>query len=324
MNNLPEKLSQAIDEHLHSFSLADLKFAVQELQKSYREKENRQALARTGENFMSSALQKAAYLGYRLPATYAAIGEVLKEFLKQSKNTLVESFLDLGAGPGTALWAAFDAFPLLKKITLIEKDPDLIQLGEKLSKEISLPLQWVNGDITTLEFSPHDVVLFSYVLSELPTDALDKLLLKAWQAANVALIILEPGTPYGYANILLAREKLLNEGAYLLAPCPHTGKCPMAQAKDWCHFSKRVERSRLHRALKSGEKGYEDEKFSYLIASKISGEPNSARIVRHPMHHSGHVQLTLCKNEKLEQKIFSKKDKAFYKQARKLEWGDSF
>ena len=35
-------------------------------------------------------------------------------------------------------------------------------------------------------------------------------------------------------------------GANILAPCPHARPCPLA-APDWCHFSARVARSRLHR-----------------------------------------------------------------------------
>jgi ribosomal protein RSM22 (predicted rRNA methylase) len=97
----------------------------------------------------------------------------------------------------------------------------------------------------------------------------------------------------------------------------------MALAGDWCHFSQRVERTSQHRQLKGGALGYEDEKFSYVIARKDSVKPAGARIVRHPGKHSGHVQLTLCTPEgRIENQTITRSSKAAYKLARKAEWGD--
>ena len=78
--------------------------------------------------------------------------------------------------------------------------------------------------------------------------------------------------------MLAERDILLREGAFLLAPCPHSGPCPL-QSPDRCHFSCRVSRSRLHRMLKGGEAPYEDEKFTYLIFSRTPGTP-TGRIIR--------------------------------------------
>jgi ribosomal protein RSM22 (predicted rRNA methylase) len=97
----------------------------------------------------------------------------------------------------------------------------------------------------------------------------------------------------------------------------------MAAAGDWCHFSQRVERTSQHRQLKGGALGYEDEKFSYLIAAKSTVPSKGARIVRHPSKHSGHVQLALCTAEgKLENHTVTRSSKEAYKRARKVEWGD--
>jgi ribosomal protein RSM22 (predicted rRNA methylase) len=92
----------------------------------------------------------------------------------------------------------------------------------------------------------------------------------------------------------------------------------MAAAGDWCHFSQRVERTSQHRQLKGGALGYEDEKFSYLIAAKSTVLSKGARIVRHPGKHSGHVQLALCTAEgKLENHTVTRSSKEAYKRARK-------
>ena len=68
--------------------------------------------------------------------------------------------------------------------------------------------------------------------------------LRLWQAARIALVIVEPGTPKGFALIRAIRDELLVAGAPIAAPCPGPVPCPMAGA-DWCHFAARVERSSL-------------------------------------------------------------------------------
>ncbi|HEY5162745.1 MAG TPA: small ribosomal subunit Rsm22 family protein, partial [Terriglobales bacterium] len=79
-----------------------------------------------------------------------------------------------------------------------------------------------------------------------------------------------------------------------------------------------------HRRLKGGDLGYEDEKFSYLIASKIAGNQASARIVRHPLKHSGHVKLALCTPDDLQRPTITKSQQELYRAARKAEWGDEW
>ena len=81
------------------------------------------------------------------------------------------------------------------------------------------------------------------------------------------LLIVEPGTTAGWQRILDARAQLIADGAHILAPCPHALACPIAQP-DWCHFSARVARSRVHRLAKEAEVPWEDEKFIYLAASR--------------------------------------------------------
>ena len=62
----------------------------------------------------------------------------------------------------------------------------------------------------------------------------------------------------------------------------------LARKDDWCHFAQRLERTSLHRHLKSGELGYEDAKFSYMVAAKEEVARVKARIIRHPLIGKGH------------------------------------
>src|SRR5262249_52479512 len=145
------------------------------------------------------------------------------------------------------------------------------------------------------KFATHDLVVLSYVLGELPESSRAALLKRALEAAREFLVVIEPGTVKGFGIINTIRSELISAGAGILAPCPHREACPLAVSGDWCHFAQRVERSGMHRQVKSGSLAYEDEKFSYIIASKAPCSPTGGgRIVRHPLKHSGHVQLTLC------------------------------
>jgi ribosomal protein RSM22 (predicted rRNA methylase) len=137
-------------------------------------------------------------------------------------------------------------------------------------------------------------------------------------------VIIEPGTPAGYQRILKIRDILIQKGAKLIAPCPHAALCPL-KAPDWCHFFARIERSSLHRRIKNGELNYEDEKFSYLIFTKENVTSLfESRILRHPKINKGHVNVTLCSNNKeIIQEIITKKNKEKYKNIKKCDWGDT-
>src|SRR5258708_21955953 len=87
------------------------------------------------------------------------------------------------------------------------------------------------------------------------------LLRAAWYASRKALIVIEPGTVAGFECVRKVRDQLIALGAHIAAPCPHANPCPMT-GNDWCHFAARVERSSMHRRLKGGDLGHEDEKFS--------------------------------------------------------------
>lgn len=276
---------------------------------------------------VATEAHRAAYLAVRMPATYAAISRVFAEIKLRAPQDEIASMLDLGAGPGTALFAAAEEFPQLRQATLIEADAGWIAVGKRLAEQSESPIvqqaQWIRQDLRSgLACEKHDLVVISYTLGELPQAAADAVLNKAWKCAGKFLVLIEPGTRRGFAAINTARSVLLANAAAIFAPCPHHFVCPMAAAGDWCHFSQRVERTSQHRQLKGGALGYEDEKFSY-VAAKNNSPSTGARIVRHPGKHSGHVQLALCTAAgQIENRTITRSSKEAYKRARKAEWGD--
>jgi ribosomal protein RSM22 (predicted rRNA methylase) len=138
------------------------------------------------------------------------------------------------------------------------------------------------------------------------------------------LLLVEPGTPAGYRRILDARDLLLRQGAHMIAPCPHASACPLI-APDWCHFSRRVARSRVHLAAKNAEVPWEDEKFSYLAVTRNSVTLPAARVIAPPRAGSGKLELKLCASDgTAELVLVTKREGARYKQAKRLDWGEGW
>ena len=287
-----------------------------------------------------------AYAAARFPATYGAACTVLSAI---PKAIHLQSFLDLGAGPGTATLAALSLFNSLKDVTLIEQDLFMHRLSQHLlSGEIGPEKQvsFSNKNLLRLSsFPPHDAVMLSYVLTELSAADQLNVLQKAWSATKKIIVIISPGTPVFFTQLLKIRQWLINQNARLLAPCPgflgHF-ECPLekermiegGQDADWCHFSARIFRTTAHKHAKNGQLSYEDEKFSYLIAERTTVEQEehekykdnqlTARLIRPPLLRKGHVVLDACTPQGLKRHIISKRRKNLYKEAQDLKWGDSF
>lgn len=315
--DLPQSLREALDKELSAPAARGLHSASDELSTRYR-KPSRDT------TFMTSPAHRFAYLAARMPATYAAVSAVLSEWRRRQPGIEIETMLDMGSGPATAFWAASEQFPGLKAATLVEQDGDLITIGRRLLEGSgTAATTWLQRPMQkTEDINPHDLVIFSYSINELPDSERLPLVERAWNLARKALIIVEPGTPAGFERIRAIRSWLVGAGAHLAAPCPNALACPMA-GTDWCHFAVRLERSASHRQAKGASMGYEDEKFSYIVAVKAPAELPSGRIVRHPQKKTGHLILTLCTEGELINKTISKRDGDIYKQARKLEWGDA-
>lgn len=316
MMNISHQLKAAIAHELAHLPKTGLAIGRADLSERYRQ-------AKTTQPFMVNSTQKASYVATRMPATYAAIFSALKQIKRALPDLKIGSLLDLGAGPGTIMWAATEIFPELNRLTLLEQDEELARLGQRLAAQHA-QLSSANWQQINLEkcdsLPPHDLVILSYSFGEINNPRLLEL---ALQAATKVIVVIEPGTPVGFERIRLIRHRLIQHEWHLAAPCPHENICPMT-GTNWCHFSARVERSALHRSLKAGELNYEDEKFSYIAASKQKPVRAETRVLRHPQKRKGHLNLELCAQKGLLHLTVSQKDGERYKMARKLEWGDEF
>jgi ribosomal protein RSM22 (predicted rRNA methylase) len=307
---LPTELAEAIGREVAQHDRATLAKAVASISDRYHA-EGTRATGRL------SDVERAAYLAVRMPAIYGVLRMVFAELEKRIPATIEGSLLDLGAGPGTVAWAARAIWPDLAAIACIERDREFISMGRRIAP-IS-EIQWIEANLNdNVALSPADLVVLSYTAGEF--NEYTQLIERAWKAARLALVVVEPGTPRGFEVIRAVRDQLIRSGTEIAAPCPHAGECPMKKT-DWCHFAARIERTRLHRQLKGGDLGHEDEKFSYVIASRVAVIPAESRIVRHPRIEPGLIRLELCTPGGVRSQTVRKRAGEAFRHARKANWG---
>ncbi|MFF0143835.1 small ribosomal subunit Rsm22 family protein [Amycolatopsis sulphurea] len=321
--HLPDDLRTALDDELGRFPETRLTQTVDRLSKRYRQGDSATA------PILASEPDVAAYAGYRMPATYAAVAAALAEVAAAAPTFAPRTQIDLGGGTGAAVWAAAGTWPSLEKCTVVEQVAGALTLGRKLAAKADEPAvrsaTWQRGSIDPAGAAPRaDLVTLSYVLGELPERGRTEVV--RWLAAEAGTVVLvEPGTPAGFARIRAARDILRELDRPIVAPCPHDGACPISPGEDWCHFAARLPRSSLHRRIKSSTLGFEDEKFAYVAATTAPIDRPEARIIRHPRKHKGFVHLDLCTTDGLAPAtVVSKRHGPRYRAARSAEWGDAW
>ncbi len=316
----PAELSGALAAKAQGLSRGDASKRAAAISQTYR--------GGGGSTAITTEADALAYALARMPATYAAVVACLNAMTDIVPSFAPKSLLDCGAGPGTATfavkaWAAPRASNSLTTITLLDANPALRVLALYLADEMALSLRYELGDLlaTSATAEAADLVIASYVINELPAAKQSQLADALWAKTQDVLLVVEPGTPGGTARILALRQRLIAQGAHVIAPCPHDDDCPLI-APDWCHFVQRLPRSRAHMALKSAEVPFEDEKFSYVALSRTLVK-RPARVLAQPDITKIAVTAKLCTAAGLEIAVAPKRDKPAYQRFKKLDWGDA-
>lgn len=314
--DLPAYLTATLAARLNGVSRADAAQRSDTISKTYR--------SGGGSTTIRNESDALAYALARMPATYAAVIASLNALQEVRPDFAPHSLLDCGAGPGTATWACAEALESLASFALFDANPALRALAMELARENDRSIDYTLGDAGAkiIDAPAADLVIASYVINELTDTAREKLVAAMWAKANDTLVIVEPGTPAGYQRILDARTQLIGAGAHVIAPCPHDAACPLVKP-DWCHFSQRLQRSRVHKQLKSAELPYEDEKFIYLAVSRAPVTPRPSRVLAQPVTTKIAITAKLCTNSGVVAAVAPKRDKAIYSKFRKLDWGDA-
>lgn len=315
MIELPAPLQHLIRQALHHYPSQQWSDAAQLLSERYR-------APRDGTPLVTSTLDALAYTAMLMPATYAQLARALRMCTAFVDSSHWRSVLDIGSGPGTALWVAHTYMPNLTVRTAVERDPHFVGLAQQLCQPLEGQVTFIQQDIThNPTWSTHDVVIIGHVLNELSAAHRSRVLEAAWAATNELLVIVEPGTSAFFGMIREIRQQLIAKGAHIVAPCTHHATCPMA-GDDWCHFGQKIARPDFQRQARAVQIGWEEAKVSFLAVSKRPMTVSGQRIIHSPIHHKGFVALPVCDSDGLHKTTILKRDKIAHARARRLDWGD--
>jgi ribosomal protein RSM22 (predicted rRNA methylase) len=316
--DLPAELKAALDARLQGLSRTDTATRAAVISKTYRDG--------GGSGTIKSGTDALAYALARMPATYAAVVASLNALRQITPGFAPKSLLDVGAGPGTASWAAAEAFLSLQSFALVDANTALRALALDLASGSARlrGMTYARGQARAAltEAEAADLVVASYVVGELGDAERTALTELMWAKTRDTLLIVEPGTPAGYQRILALREHLIAAGAHVAAPCPHDGQCPL-QPPDWCHFTQRLPRSQAHKQIKGAELAFEDEKFAYVALTRTPVARHPSRVLAQPVVTKIEVTAKLCTSEGLVIAKVPHRVKTDYARARRWRWGDA-
>ncbi|MDQ2999241.1 MAG: small ribosomal subunit Rsm22 family protein [Chloroflexota bacterium] len=331
--SLPDDLHDAIVRALATVPPARWVREAQLLSERYRAPRTE-----PGTPLATGELQALGYAALILPATYAQLRGALAATAARIPGWAPATMLDLGSGPGTALWTATAQWPSLRTLAAWEREPALIALGLNLARASqSLAVRTASwerldlrvlgratgdrrpelGDGTSQRF---DLVVLGHVLNELDAEAQQQVVAAAWQRTAGLLLIVEPGTSAAFEVVRAAREQLLGLGAHTIAPCAHDQACPLQN--DWCHFPQRLKRPDFQRRAREASSEWEESKFAYAAMARFATDaPIWGRVIREPSSNKAYAEALISTADGVARYRGLKRHRDAFRQVKQLEWG---
>lgn len=305
---LPEEIQAKINKLFVGFNKKTLVEKRENLTSKYK---SSQAV---NKSVFDTKEDSITYAISRMPATYSVIYTLISDLVNQGKIEKVLSVFDIGSGTGAGFFACRELFENAE-ISLFERDLKMITVFNELENSKQVKQFDILRDVIEQKA---DLVMSSYVFSELSEDGRNVAINKMLAASNRYVLIIDTGTPRTYENFMRLKKQLQSQGYKITAPC-ESEKCGLKN--DYCQFYARVERSSLLKMSKSGELSYEDEKYFYLLIDKTADNVanlDELRVIRRPSIKTNFVELKLCTNAGVVSQNVTKKDKELYKKARKI------
>lgn len=323
--SFPAELEQAIVEATKPIPNSQLMRAAAILSGHYRE-----SLAAGGTPTVQGELAALSYTVIIMPATYAQLMGAMLAIRERLPEWKPLSLLDIGSGPGTALWAAAEQWSGLTKMVAWEREPAFMTLGQRLAKNspnlVVKQAQWqqvtLRANTLPRDNASYDLVVIGHVLNELDEALRKAVITYAWEHCSGVLLLVEPGTSAGFPIVKAAREQLLSLGAQTIAPCTHDQPCPLTN--DWCHFPQRINRPAFQRRAKAGSAGWEDSKLSYAAMAKFPvNAPVWGRLIHQPNVTKGFAELTVSAPEGIVKLKALKRNRESFQQFKDYNWGEA-
>lgn len=324
MITLPEDLQQSITQALATTSPVKWIREAQALSERYRARRESQS-----EPLASGAAPVLGYAAMILPASYAQLHGAMAATAARIPDWEPQTMLDLGSGPGTALWAATARWSTLKSLTAWERESAFVELGRRLARGSTSAVlrgtQWLRVDLRKppkADSQRYDLVVIGHVLNELSLETQREVVAAAWERTEGVLLIVEPGTSAVFPLVRAARDQLLAADAHTIAPCAHDAPCPLTD--DWCHFPQRLKRPDFQRRARGAPSEWEDSKFAYAAMARFPvAHPIWGRIIREATSNKAYADVKVSARDGIVTNRAFKRDREAYRHVRRLEWGDA-
>lgn len=283
------------------------------------------------QNYYADADDVLAYLALRMPATYAQFYGALASVAEMLPTWKPVTVLDIGAGPGTGMWAATHVWDSLKNVSCIERERAFSTYGKKMQSEahFQADVAWEQYDLSSglHDDTKYDLVLIGNVLNELSPSLAEKILGQAYSLTKGVLVILEPGTPSGSQLIASCASKLARAGTLI---APYLNNSYVHDESYWLHFPQRFIRPEFQRRLRQIMRessdmasDWEEAKYSYAAISTLSAEITPyARVVGKVQLQKGFLELPILTAQQIEKVKVLKRNKDAYSFAKNLNWGE--
>jgi ribosomal protein RSM22 (predicted rRNA methylase) len=320
---LPDDLQEAIGAALGTVSRVRWMREAQALSERYRGPRDT-----SQKPFASSPAEVLGYAAMILPASYAQLRGAMAATAARIPDWTPRTLLDLGSGPGTAMWAAVAQWTSLGTLVAWERERAFMALGQQLarhsSSEAIRAARWEQVDLRHAQTreQTYDLVVLGHVLNELGEAEQAAVVERAWAMTAGVLLIVEPGTAAAFPVVRAARDLLLTAAAHTLAPCAHDQPCPLQN--DWCHFPQRLKRTPFQRRAREAPSEWEDSKYSYAAMARFPvTHPIWGRVIREPTSNKAYAEALISSRQGVAIHRALKRHKADFRAIRELRWGDA-
>jgi ribosomal protein RSM22 (predicted rRNA methylase) len=234
-----------------------------------------------GTRYLADPTLRRSYAEEIAPRTEGALQCILRRVDLPAPRRL----LDLGAGTGVAGQTIKAIYP-----EVVLTSVDYVPGPGVISADLSRPVRphGVEGQF--------DWLLAAHLLNELARTLSSQSLANLVQfwcteflAPEGVLILVEPALRQTSRGLLQVRDRLIERGLVVIAPCMLQGPCPaLNRERDFCHDSAPAIVSKRSRV-----------DFSYVVLRRqnaVLANPLHYRVVSDPMKDKGRLRLFVCGN----------------------------